>query len=82
MENPADGVRRQRLADLGLVPGSREALEAKYGHVWNADELDRDFEVIECLGPYVAVRRRSDGLRGNVEADDDFQFFFNFQQAT
>ncbi len=82
IENSADALRRQRLADLGLVAGSREALEAEHGQVWYTQELLRDFEVLECLGPYVAVRRRSDGQRGNVEADDDFRFFFRFRLAT
>jgi hypothetical protein len=82
MENPAEAIRRQRLAELGLVPGSREALEVEYGQVWDADELFKDFEVLECLGPYVAVRRKADGQKGNVEADDDFQFFFRFRPAT
>lgn len=82
MDNPPDALRRQRLAELGLVPGSRDALKAEHGQVWDSQELLKDFEVLECLGPYVAVRRRSDGQRGNVEADDDFRFFFSFRPAT
>lgn len=82
MENPPDGVRRQRLDELGLVPGSREALEDEHGQVWDTQELLRDFEVLERLGPYIAVRRRADGQKGNVEADDNFQFLFRFRPAT
>lgn len=65
-----------------LIAGSREALEAEHGQVWDAEELESEFMILGRLGPYVAVRRRADGQKGNVEADDAFRFFFSFRAAT
>jgi hypothetical protein len=64
MSDPTEAIRRQRVAEINAVPGSREALEQQHGQVWNTDELTRDFEVIGFLAPFVAVRRRSDGVKG------------------
>ncbi len=49
-------VRRQRAIELNRNPGSASQLEARYGRVWNPDELARDFEVIGFAAPYVVVR--------------------------
>lgn len=79
MSDPTESVRRQRLAEINLVPGSREALEAEYGQVWNTDELSQDFNVIGFMAPIVAVRRKSDGQKGSLEFQHQPRFYFNFQ---
>lgn len=79
MSDPTEPIRRQRLAEINLEPGSREALEAKYGHVWDTGQLSDDFEVIGFMAPLVVVRRRADGAKGSLEFQHHPRFYFNFQ---
>jgi hypothetical protein len=65
--DPTESIRRERLAQINAEPGSREALEARYGQVWNTDQLGDDFEVIGFLAPLIVVRRKSDDVKGSLE---------------
>lgn len=65
--DPTERARRERLAEINAVPGSREALEAKYGRVWTTEELTQDFVVCAFVAPLVVVRRRSDNQVGSLE---------------
>ena len=78
MSDPTETIRRQRLAEINIEPGSREALEAAHGQVWNTGELSDDFEVVGFLAPFVVVRRRSDGQKGSLEFQANPRFYFNF----
>ena len=78
MHDPTETIRRERLTEINSVPGSREALEARYGQVWNTDELRREFAVEGFVAPFVVVRRKSDGQRGSVEFQHEPRFYFNF----
>ena len=42
MSDPTEMARRERLAEINAEPGSRAALEARYGPVWTTDELADD----------------------------------------
>ncbi len=64
MPDATESARRQRLSEINSQPGTREALESQYGQVWDTEELSRDFEVIGFLAPFVVVRRKSDGAKG------------------
>lgn len=79
MNDPTESIRRKRLSEINADPGSREALQAKYGQVWNTDELRRDFDVEGFLAPYVVVRRKSDGQRGTLEFQHEPRLYFNFK---
>jgi len=79
MLDPTEPLRRQRLAEINAQPGSREALEAKHGQVWNTQELSRDFDVIGFLAPFVVVCRKSDGKKGSLEFQHHPRFYFNFK---
>lgn len=46
---------------------ARASLVARYGSVWDTDELRRDFDVLGFSAPCVVVRRKSDGQRGTLE---------------
>jgi hypothetical protein len=78
MNDPTEEIRRTSLAEINLVPGSREALEAKHGQVWDTTELSQDFAVEGFLAPLVVVRRHSDGQRGSMEFQHNPRFYFNF----
>lgn len=79
MNDPTETIRRQRLAEINLAPGSREALEAAHGQVWNTDQLAEDFEAIGFMAPLIVVRRRADGVKGSLEFQHSPRFYFNWQ---
>jgi hypothetical protein len=75
-----EAARRERLAEINAEPGSREALEAQYGQVWDTQQLAQDFEVIGFLAPLVVVRRKADGMKGSLEFQHGPpRLYFNWQ---
>ena len=79
MIDETEAIRRERLAEINLVPGSREALEAEYGQMWDTDQLVQDFEAIGFMAPLIVVRRRSDGAKGSLEFQHSPRLYFNWQ---
>jgi len=79
MSDPTETIRRERLAEINIVPGSREYLEAKYGQVWDTDQLTEEFQAIGFMAPLVVVRRRSDGVKGSLEFQHSPRFYFTWQ---
>ena len=78
MPDATETVRREMLAEINAQPGSREALEAEHGQVWNTQELGQDFEVLGFAAPFVVVRRRSDGVRGSLLFQLSPRLYFSF----
>jgi hypothetical protein len=79
VNDPTEDIRRQRLVEINAVPGSREALEARYGQVWTTRELAEEFEVIGFAAPLVVVRRKADGVKGSLEFQHNPRLYFNWQ---
>ena len=79
MSDPTEAIRRQRLFEINAEPGSREALEAQYGQVWDTEELRRDFDVLGFAAPYVIVRRKSDGVRGSLEFQHSPRYYHSYE---
>src|SRR5687768_7365626 len=79
MSDNTEALRRNRLGEINAEAGSREALEARYGQVWDTQQLSQDFEVLGFLAPYVVVRRRSDGLKGSLEFSHHPRLYFSWQ---
>ena len=79
MTDPTETIRRQRLAEINAEPGSREALEAQHGQVWDTDQLVEDFEAIGFMAPIIVVRRRADGVKGSLEFQHSPRLYFNWQ---
>ena len=52
-DDPTEAIRRQQIGEINAQPGSREALEAEHGQVWDTQELGRDFTVLGFMAPYV-----------------------------
>jgi hypothetical protein len=65
--DPTEAIHRARLAQINVEPGDRATLQARYGPVWDTEDLGRDFEVVGFLAPYVVVRRRADNRLGSLE---------------
>ena len=79
MNDPTETIRRELVAEINADPGSREALEALHGQVWNTDELSNDFEVLGFGAPIIAVRRKSDGVKGSLYFQHSPRFYFSFE---
>lgn len=79
MSDPTETIRREMVAEINSDPGSREALEAKYGQVWDTSQLSQDFEVIGFGAPMVVVVRKSDGLKGSMLFQHSPRFYFQFK---
>ena len=78
MPDPTESIRRQRLAEINAEPGSRVAMEAEHGQVWDTSELTRAFDVLGFMAPVVVVRRKSDEVRGSLEFQHSPRFYFRF----
>jgi hypothetical protein len=78
MIDPTEPIRRERLAEINADPGTREALEAKYGKVWTTEELAEEFEVIGFMAPLVVVRRKADGVKGSLEFQHQPRLYWGF----
>ena len=78
--DPTEGSRQERLEQINAEPGSRPALEAMYGQVWDTSELQRDYIVIGFLAPFVVVRRRDNPEEGSLEFQHQPRFYFNYRR--
>lgn len=79
VNDPTETIRRERLVEINIVPGSREDLEARYGRVWDTDQLTEEFQAIGFMAPLIVVRRRSDGAKGSLEFQHSPRFYYNWQ---
>lgn len=79
MHDPTESTRREMMAEINANPGSREALEAKHGQVWDTQELQQDFDVLAFMAPFVIVKRKTDMAKGSMEFQANPRFYFNYQ---
>jgi hypothetical protein len=79
MNDPTEPIRREMVAQINGVAGSREYLESKHGQVWDTSQLQEDFEVLGFLAPFVIARRKSDGVRGSLLFQNSPRIYFGFQ---
>lgn len=78
MHDETEQVRRQMVAEINSNAGERAELEARHGRVWDASELQRDFDVVGFMAPFVVAIRKSDGVKGSLEFQHQPRFYFNF----
>jgi hypothetical protein len=81
MPDPTESIRRELVVQINAQPGSREALEAEHGQVWDTSQMSEDFEAIGFAAPLVVVRRRSDGVKGSLMFQHNPRFYFRFEPA-
>ena len=74
----AEKIRMEHLAEINAEPGSREALEAKHGEVYDTKQLQENFDVLSFMAPYIVCSRKSDGATGSMQFQHDPRFYFNF----
>ena len=73
--------RREAVATINADPGSREALEAEYGQVWDTQEMQRDFTPLGFGAPMIAVIRKADNVKGSLLFQHRPRFYFHFEPA-
>ena len=79
MSDPTEATRKELLVEINAEPGSRAALEAEHGQVWDTNQLREEFEVTGFMAPVVVVRRKSDGQKGSLFFQHNPRFYFDFQ---
>lgn len=58
---------RQILANqINNNPGTKKELESEFGQIWDTQQLQKDFKVLQFRAPFVIVKRRSDGVLGTL----------------
>ena len=78
MMDETEGTRRAMQAAINADAEERQATEAKYGQVWNTQELSADFEVIGFAAPLIVVNRKSDGVKGSLMFQHSPRYYFSF----
>jgi len=78
MADETEDIRRRLVAEINAEPGSRAALEAQYGKVWDTHELTLEYEVMGFASPFVIVRRKSDRCRGTLTFQHSPRFYFDW----
>ena len=82
--NETEALRQERLVEINSplrVSGEEDArrrLEARHGRVYDTQQLAAEFEVLGFLAPYVAARRKADGMVGSLEFSHWPRFYFAF----
>ncbi len=79
MMDQTEATRRELAQQLNSEPGTRETLEARYGQVWDTEQLQQDFDVIGFRAPFVIVRRKTDNIGGSLLFQHDPRFYFQFE---
>ena len=81
MFDPTESIRRTLRVVIDAHPGSREALEAEHGQVWDPNQLGDDFDVIGFAAPIVAVRRKERRPDGQPSFPGHAPLLFCLQRA-
>jgi hypothetical protein len=77
-------LRQERLVEINAPlrdlseEDARRRLEAMHGRVYDTQQLAAEFEVLGFMAPYVAVRRKADGIVGSLEFSHWPRFYFAF----
>ena len=81
MTDHTEDIRREMVAEINAEPGSREALEAEHGQVWDTDEMCSEFDVTGFMAPFTVVKRKSDGQKGTLTFQHSPRFYFDFREV-
>ena len=80
MKDETEEVRREMINEINAEPGSREYLETTHDRVYDKSQLLEEFEVLGFMAPVVAVKRRSDGVKGSLTFQHRPRFYFDFKE--
>lgn len=77
-----DGQEELRIAlskDMNMEGLERDALEKKWGQVWDTKQVQQVFKIHGFLAPFVSVTRLSDGVKGALTFQHLPRYYFAFQ---
>ncbi len=80
MSDPTESIRREMVAEINAVQGSREHMESLHGQVWDTQQLREDFEVTGFMAPFVGVTRKADNKAGIMMFQHNPRFYFEFSE--
>ena len=87
MNDPTEPFRREAVArinsevEVDNEDWERVRLEAKYGKVYNTQEVQAEFEIEGFMAPYVVCTSRRTKERGTMEFQHQPRLYFNFRPA-
>ncbi len=79
MADQTETIRRTLCKSLNAEPGSREDLEARYGDVWDTQQLQEHFTVLGFCAPFCVVERKLDHTKGSVLLQHSPRFYHSFK---
>jgi hypothetical protein len=65
--------------DINAEALEREALEKKWGEVWDTKQVQQVFKIHGFLAPFVSVTRLADGRKGALTFQHLPRYYFCFQ---
>ena len=88
MADETEGVRRFLVGVINSTLDEDETerlnqLVAEYGadNVWDTQGVQRDFEIIGFMAPFVVARRNSDNVKGTLTFCHSPRFYFDFRPS-
>ena len=79
MIDATENIRRALVDRITSESTSRDALELRYGQVWDTEQLQADFDVIGFAAPLVIVKSKSTGQRGTMFFQHQPRFYFSYE---
>jgi len=85
VSDPTEGFRRAATAALNAEAAAatdpRAELSAKYGQLWDTQEMQAEFSVSGFMAPFVGVTRKADGVKGTLLFSHSPRFYHSFSPA-
>jgi len=78
--DPTEAIRRVLVEEINVELGSREALEAEHGKVWDTKEVSADFTVHSFLAPFVIVTEKATRRIGTLMFQHSPRLYFSFTE--
>lgn len=78
MNDSTEDYRRLMVEVINDPASDRQVLEARYGKVWNTDELRQDFEITGFMAPYVVAKDKKTGKTGSLTFQHSPRIYFDW----
>ena len=79
MSDMTETIRRTMAQEINTDAGDRERLQEKHGRVWDTQELQHDFDVLQFAAPLIVVRQKATGQMGSMFFQHQPRFYWGFK---
>jgi len=79
MSDTAETIRRSLVQQINTDAGDRERLEERHGRVWDTQQLQEDFEVLQFAAPLIVVRQKTTCQMGSMFFQHQPRFYWGFK---